>query len=564
MKKNSYSSQLPAIAICMICSIFAVPAFSQTATGSGQNPLFRHIPPNARDVYHINLPVLTSKVSWEKLTGVLPGFQKASQNVKWLEILKDPGQAGIDVNRDIFFTLTNNEVMDSTGYTTIIAHLTDSGKFVSYLKQLMPGVRLFTIPGKGRSAGKDMAGFAWDNNLLVATIIRPAISAPGKASATSSGASGPGAHPSPAHPTLTSPIALKAARQSLAALHGFDRSFYTTDPVFTNGFSDDADLHIWAAQGAGMAMISKNLFHTKTSPPAPGSAKDKKQSNALTAVRFDAGRITIHSTTVVSPDLAPVLAQFNGHPLNTDLLTRIPPGNILGMVNLHFDPAAILAVMDKFKVRAKFDSLLATKGLTLDDIQQAFKGDFLLAVVQPSQQPADSASTMERSKTPDIYFVTTLGNGQSLAKVAGRLGLLKGLANKDSTEANAGAPSGLLGKLKTAFTLQDNILVISRNKTLTDSYFSNKEKRNTDFVTQAMKDNPSSIYLDFRSVAAFLKSMSAEPSEKDRQMIHILQSFDQLIFTIGALKDNKSESMVELKMTDPSENSLRSLYKLLR
>jgi len=109
-----------------------------------------------------------------------------------------------------------------------------------------------------------------------------------------------------------------------------------------------------------------------------------------------------------------------------------------------------------------------------------------------------------------------------------------------------------------------NNLVISANKQLTDGYFDNPNRRNTTLISDPVRDNPFSLAIDVKAVAAYLQGMSSgDPSPKTQQLLHILNALDQVTFAGGGLKGTKVESYFELKMADPSENSLRSMFKLL-
>src|SRR5258707_10379147 len=127
MKKSLYACRLLAI---LAFSMIAVSALGQNAPGSGQNPLFRHLPPNAQDIYHINLPVLTSKVGRAELIGKLPFLQKPGDKDKELELLKDPPAPGIVVNQDIFFAQPNHGGTDRTALPTGLLLPKHSLKFV--------------------------------------------------------------------------------------------------------------------------------------------------------------------------------------------------------------------------------------------------------------------------------------------------------------------------------------------------------------------------------------------------------------------------------------------------
>src|SRR5271169_6318602 len=69
------------------------------------NPLFRHIPPDADVIYHINLPSLTSKMS---LTAIFSNLNMGRlPNGPTLASLKDLFNSGIDTTKDFIIARSN-------------------------------------------------------------------------------------------------------------------------------------------------------------------------------------------------------------------------------------------------------------------------------------------------------------------------------------------------------------------------------------------------------------------------------------------------------------------------
>src|SRR5258708_3462951 len=534
-------------------SFTGLPGFAQ------DNPLFRHLPPDATSIYQVNVPVLASEIPWQELAQKMATAPKGKSD-QMMEMMKNPLLTGIDITKDFFIAATDKGNPDSATYITILAHLADSAKFVAFLSKQEPGLRFFSYPNKGRAAGKDQYGAAWNKDLAVLTIVKPGGTGDQMAPPPPKGKTAPAApkHPAPSHAAL-------AAKKSFAALKGFEGSVYTTDPVFMAGFSDDADMHLWTQQGAGISMLMKHLMHK-----APMGNKDMMkalamhQSNAhsLTELRFETGKITVKSLTLYPPDTLGFFKKCGGRPLNTDLVASLPKGNLLAVINFHFDPAALGDMLDMSHSRAKLDSALASKGLATDDIIRAFKGDILLAAVQPTDQPDDSTSG--KSKQPSIYIATTINDMPSFMKLAGKMNLMKdpSATSSGATDDSTSAPT-LMDKAKLGYTLKDNILVISTSKQNADAWFSNTEKRSTDFIPALVKDNPFSLLVDLKTVMSFVKGMgNGQTSDKNKKAFQILDALNLFTLAGGAIKDGKVERTFELQLTNTSENTLRTLIGL--
>lgn len=538
-----------------VISLISLHSFAQ------DNPLFSHLPLEATSVFQINVPALVSKIPWQDLMGKMPMKPKDASQQKMMDILKNPFATGINITKDFFITETGKSGPDSVTITSIIFHLADSAKFVAFMTKQEPGIRFFNLP-KGRTAGKGEYGVAWDKDLAVVTMIKPDTgtfyTAPYPPAPKGKTAPAPKKHPAGNY-------AMLAARKSLAALKGFDGTFFTTDANFKASFSDDADMHAWAPQGAGLGMLTKNLM--RKSPMGNqglGKVMGMHQSGVhiLTSLRFETGKVVLKSQATYSPDTMAMYAKFIGKPLNTDLIAHLPKGRLLGMINFHFNPGAIGETLVKGKNREKIDSMLASKGLTLDDISRAFQGDILIAGLTPDGQPGDSTG---KSKHPSVYLILNINDMTAFTRLAVKTKLMKdpAAASGDST---ATEPS-LLDKMKMAYTIKDNILVLSTSKANADGYFSNTEKGSTDFIPSLVKSNPFSLLINLKVVGDLFLSMSKgqeSQTDRDKKIRQVLDTLDTFIIAGGEIQDGKVQTTIELKMTNSSENSLKGLIKLMQ
>lgn len=525
--KKFYARTIIPMSLLIALLITGNTVFSQS---TGDNPLFRHLPPDAERVYHINLPGLLSKVDLDN--ALMPLAMASKGSIK--DILQDPTLTGVDLQKDIFFTQHGTSLGKDPVYTTILVHLSDSGKFVSLIAKSDKGFHRVHLAGKEAVAAIGNTGFAWNSQLAVITMIK----APKDSNAI----------------VLSVPVSYStlAVQKSLASLKGYENSPFTTNPFFKAGFSDDADFHFWGPQGSFIALLSelaKNKFPGNTQ--AVEQAMHKMNLKTIIALRFDAGKVVITSKMPFPTDTAAIYAATLKHPFNPDMLARIPGGPLLALMTVNYDFSAMGAYFDKFKVAEKMDSILGKAGMKFNDILQSFKGDFLFAAVAPAGTQEETGSTSSGSPTiPDLYFITTIGNRASFDKLTGQLHLL------DTTGASP------LDKIKAHYTLQDNILVIGRSKALTNGFFSATSHRSTDLVTPAMARNPYNIVFDCKAIATYVRGMSIGSSAKAQQILHILDAFDKLSFSMGAMDGNVMSSVFELKMADASTNSLKALFNI--
>src|ERR1700733_5273844 len=92
--------------LTLYCLVAALLSIGSSTNAQNQNPLFRHLPPDAARIYHINLPAFTAKISWEELASNIPATKGDGKDQQIMDILKDPSKAGVDIHQDIFIAQT--------------------------------------------------------------------------------------------------------------------------------------------------------------------------------------------------------------------------------------------------------------------------------------------------------------------------------------------------------------------------------------------------------------------------------------------------------------------------
>jgi hypothetical protein len=374
--------------------------------------LINHIPTDATAVYEINMPVITSKVSWQEIIKNFPNKKHDSASDQMMEMLKDPSMAGVDINQDIIIAKSGNALSDSATYTTVIGHIANAEKFGEAFLKSKPGLKIIVTPNKYRQITDDNSSVSWNNNFFVAVSAKPSWWGrnPFLDSMTNKKGNLKSLHAKKINYNIV------ASRKSIEALKGFDRSFFVSDENFKLAFTENADLHIWAEQPNTLQLLKKmnpaNMFSMMQDM---NDSSYKHGNKMFVSVHFDNGKIAIDSKNSIAPALNSFYQKMNARPMNIDLMKKIPRENVLGFFSISFDPTIITDLLGNGKIRKKIDSSLAAKNMKLDDIIGAFKGDFLLMALAP-----EKADAMEKSKV-QIYFGGTITNAESLVKLAAEL-----------------------------------------------------------------------------------------------------------------------------------------------
>ena len=457
------------------------------------------------------------------------GMLAQASTGEWKSILQDPTLTGVDLKKDVFITQQGSSLANAPTYTTILIHLTDSGKFISLASKQDKGFHRVHLAGKQSVASSGNTGYAWNDQLVVITTIK----SPNDSSARIQSA-----------PLSYGTLAIQ---KSMASLKGYDNSIFTTSTFFKTGMSDDADFHLWGTQGALLQSLLEVMKNKIPNGQAVLEAMNKIHTKTLMTLRFDVGKISFTAKTPLSQDTVAVYSPVLSRSFNPDLLARIPGGPLLAIMGVNFNFSAMGAYLEKFKVKEKVDSILGKTGLKFSDILNSFKGDFLFAAVAPEETGGTNSGP---AGMPNFYFVTTIGDMTAFTNLTSQTHLID----------TAGGES-VLSKLKASCTLRDGILVVGRSKTLTDAFFTSSSRRSTDLVTPQMRKYPYNLAIDFKTVAAFIRSMNSQ-SPKLQQALHVLDGLDKFTVSMGALENNVMETSLEIKMADASSNSLVAIFNL--
>ena len=535
--------------------------------------LIRHLPPDACTIYHFNLPVLRTKLALQQLTERIPLPQKNTYNRELAAILREPGRAGVDTTRDIFLTETNGQGRDSLSTTSLLVHLSDSARWSAFLRELAPGLRTTSI------AGQERMGSAWDNNLAILTFVRGI-----------------------AHTISPAGTTNRAIRQSQTLLQGFDDSTSIHDPLFLTGFSDDADIHAWTDQGKLLFLLLQQLFHFDHTPTYPAlTAPGCGKVHTLSALRFEKGRLLLTNTLCLPPGIDSLYARLSAHPLPANLLAQIPSGTLLGLINLHFDPTAVPALLEGLQARGRSEALLFDKGVSLESFARAFQGDFLFTAVQPPTpidttnltapaNPITSANPTSPKTTipprPALYLATNLLDPSAFWSWANHLKWLN--PSTDPSGAGRVSTRNPLSKKLPAYKIKDSLLVIGSSPKRVAVWFDDSvasipsdtliissttyqgatsrayPPRVSDASTlRRFRDCPISGWLDLKALTTSMRQRP--PAERNPALLSILSTLDLLTFTAGQLNAmGQLENTTELTFANSEENSLRILFKLLQ
>jgi Domain of unknown function (DUF4836) len=528
----------------ILCLFLLAGAFA--AGAQTPNELFRHVPADADRVYHIKLDAIGAKTPWSTLSSLIKdrhlGTHKGFTEMDIVSLMN----SGIDFHQDIVVAESNAFALDSPRYFTVIVHLTDSGKLAAFLRAKAKEANgepiHFIHVGKERVAVHDHDAAAWTDRLAVLLVHTPPIR--------------PSAEATPA------PYQAKTAHRCAAALRGFADTWFLTDPRVATVFADDADIHIWNRH-TGIGQNLAKMFGAKAGSMAGLSSLIQKanQDAIVSSLSFQQGKIVFHSLRLLAPGEKTTLQRIAGDGLSHELAATLPPGEIMGLVTTHFDVASWADSIGKTPYAGMFTDQLQKKGLTLQDLPKALKGDFMILAYNPDKNAPGT------KKMPNIYAAVTIGDKDTFTRLAKAFKLADAAAPDETTDTTATDTTH--HHMAVYYGLQGDLAVIAFSRDNVNAFFNHPAAAanpGARLLTPQVYNNSFTLGLDMQAAVDFLTPLLTKAdtiSSHDKEMLDAVRKVDLLHFSTGAIHDDMQETNMELRMTDPNKNALASFVEIV-
>jgi hypothetical protein len=517
------------------------------------NDLLSHVPADASQVTDVNLGSITSKMD---LPSILNLVGNKTHNNKNLAMIQQLLTSGLDIHQNVIVAQTNSGKIDSIQYITFILHLTDSAKFVAFMRSKAKEangepLHFIHLPGKERVAVHDKDAAAWNDHLAVLTVFTVPRSSNG-----------------PLVPIATAQ--LKAARRVAAALRGFSDTKFSTDTRFTTAFSDGGDVHLWSAKGQWLSMLEK--FSKKM--PGMGqfgnmsqfAGKSSVSGPSISTLRFENGRISYRTLKFVNPTELAAIQRTLGQGLSPELLALVPPRPLLGVAALHFDIAAIEDTLKRNPSFPMIDTMMQSKGVSVMDILHALKGDFVFLVCQPDKPTADTTGK-KKMPAPAMFLIATINDKAAFEKV---LPMIKVKNAMDPVTADTTMTDTAAHK-KNPFQYyieKDDLIVLGKRHQLKE-FLNNPPSGDPigKLLPSQVRENAFDAGIDLHGLVTALVGPMLTPADsqdpKGKAILDMLQQFQTLQISFGAIHDGAMETNVELNLTDQNKNSLTILTNMI-
>lgn len=320
----------------------------------------RYISKDAVGVLGINTGSLLEKAAWNSLAGS-PIFKELTKKAGGDTTAFDLEKTGIDVSMAYGYAVADQRLSGKSRFMVIIP-LKDAEKFKAFLQQQCPKAKLEAKDDLSFATLDDHACIGWDKK----TAILAAASSHNQWQADGT----------PMPQTDNVPLLIESIQKTFALPK--DQSLAENEK-FANLQKAGHDISFWLNYESLADKLPQEQLGT---PGAILASQKKLLKDAFIAggVKFEKGKITGDATYYYNATVDAIAKASEPKSVNNDLLKRMPGSQLNLMLSYHFNPQGIKALVDSIGVLPLANSGLKEVGLTLDEILNAFSGDFLLAL----------------------------------------------------------------------------------------------------------------------------------------------------------------------------------------
>ncbi|MFA6056929.1 MAG: DUF4836 family protein [Taibaiella sp.] len=516
----------------IVCMLFLFSSCSKPSENS------RYISKDAIGVLSINTSELVKKVAWSALSGS-PIFKDITGKAGGDSTSFDIEKTGIDIATFFAYALPDQRLASKSKFMVIIP-LKDAAKFQAFVKEKFPKAKIETKDNLTFAVLNENTTIGWDKKTAIAAAASP------KTQWSDDG------QPLPSADNTT--ILMEEVQKTFALKE--DQSLAANNK-FTDLQKAGHDIGFWLNYEALATSMPQEQIGSAGTILA-SQKKLLKDAFIAGGVDFEKGKIAGDATYYFNPSVKAIAEAMESKSVNNDLLKRVPGTQMNLMMSYHFNPQGIKAVVDTMGVGPLANAALKEYGLTIDDILNAFTGDFLLAVTDFAVSTESKSYTMNGNAVNYTSPVPTFKASLSF-KIKDKAAFDKVMQVAVTNEMLATSAPGVYTFAGVA-TLASNgeYAAISNDPTVASAFLVSPGNANFN-VPAEVKNNPYGFFADIKNS---IKSVPLDLlyGKEDTAVFHDARNLLESISAHGGkVKDSQSDFHFEVNFQNKEENSLMQI-----
>lgn len=514
----------------------------------------KYLPKDAVYVMSINGGAIKEKLKDEafslgNLLSTITGSDSVINSIK--EKLNAFKNAGVDLEAPIYMAFSMKNSTGDDLEITLVAGMKSVTDFEDFLKKQMKNVVIqksedisYIDPSNGlKTAEEGILG--WNKDAVIFNITTQTYTSNYNDIPDTSIVSKP---PSKDNPnTANNSVSLERLKKIFSQK---EEESLLSIPEFKSLQQEKSDATLWLNMSSIIAKMPMKFPKMKTL---------LENSYMTGTVNFNDGEVVLDGKSYVGKELGEIYKKYAGPTIDLNLLEKYPSNNLNGFLMFSFKTAIVTEVMKVLGIDGLINVGLMESGLTLSDITDLFKGDFMVAASDFNMKQVQSSYNPNYSyMRPDAKWLLAIPFGDKAAvdKVMNSL-IQKQLIKKEGNNyiPVAGIPSNDI-----ALNITDKSIIIASDNDLIQQYISGTGKTTIPSDVQTMvKDKALALYVDIDNL------LTAIPASTNEMQKILLDKSKALFKDAIIVADNYNGTYMKHKWTlrfkDQKENSIKQLYK---
>lgn len=502
----------------------------------------RYIPKDAIGVVSLNTVELAKKVAWSALAGS-PMFKemtgKAGDTTKF-----DIEKTGIEPLTTFFaFGMPDQRLAGKSKFMVILP-LKDAEKFKTFIKENYPNAKV---------ESKDKLTFiSIDANTCIGFDGKTAIAATAnKAYQREWNEDGtPKVADNSQHLTI-----LTEEIQKCFALPK-DQSI-AENKEFASLIKESHDFSFWLNYEALASGLSQEELGSAGAIMA-SQKKLVKDAYFTGSLDFEKGKIVADARYHFNNSAKAIAQAMASQSDNAELLKKVPGNQLNLLMSYHFNPAGIKVLADTMGMAPLANMALKEMGLTLDDILNAFTGDFLFTIsdftVQTKNLAASVGGSAVNYTSPEPSMKAFLS---FKIKDQAAFGKLMQIATGREMLMATGPDAYMIGA-GVYLNKKDDYVAVTNDQAAANAFATGAAAAKFD-IPKEVKNNPYGLYIDIRNSVQSLP-LDLLYGKEDTAVFHDGKKLLESVVAYGGKIDgNHAPFHFELNFQNKEENSLMQL-----
>ncbi len=534
----------------------------------------KHIPKTAGVVIDLNAKEITQKLATNGLTmdKLFSAVQSKDTSSEAMKAWKDAENSGIDLKGHFFVSFVFPGKADGNkSYVSATASLADADKFEAFLKKSEKNFSLKSGSDFKYIVEEESKGLvAWNKS----TVIFLANIPDGIDKYAPAGTPGlPGsdaedtevdstATPTPA--ATTTPVALvteEEGAETKALVAEVDHLFHlkkdetagVLEP-FAKMLKENADMSIFVNPEA--------IYNSGMLTMIPANFKKLMEGTYYTGTStFEKGRIVANGNYYMGKEIAAIYKKYGNKEIDLDMLKKYPSQNITGFTSYAFDFHMVGEIVKSTGMDGIVNMFLAKSGLSMDDILNAFEGQFTYVVSDMAVEKKESKyypGEFHDELTSKWIFNLKVGNKEAFNKVM-TSPMLKEMFTKEG-ERYVYANPGMASMGMPAVSITEKFITVGSDSVLLQEYLAGKGSiKLPEGIESKIKGSMMGGYADLEKVIGAIPEDKADSDEEKNLLVKLKGLLKDVTMVVKNTSGDVSKSEIILNFKNKDENSLVQL-----